>query len=72
MKMTVVIADEAGAVHVGSPVDYRCVTLDLTEAQAEALALRPYERYGPVVFEATAPQPEKKEGTTPREDSDGR
>jgi hypothetical protein len=60
VKLTVIIEDVGGAMHMGLAIGYRRVTLDLTPEQEAALALRDeHESYG-ATFVERAPSGEKE------------
>ena len=54
MKMTVLIQYYGSVIHAGGHMTYRTVTLDLTDDQARALALRPDEEFGPIALDEYA------------------
>jgi hypothetical protein len=62
VKLTVIIEDVGGAMHMGFAIGYRRVTLDLTPEQTAALALRhEHEGYGTTFIERDAPPPRSEE-----------
>ena len=62
MKLTVLVQYYGSVIHAGGHMTYRSVTIDLTDEQVKALALRPDEEYGPIALnDYTAAAPKGKQ-----------